>query len=119
MRSSLRFLAIGAALASAAGACKPRTSEYTFPEDYTAAFCAKAQTCLWPGLPNDPDECADVMLPAIEALADECPSFSLSQARNCLADVRRMSCDEAARYQDVYQDPTVCDAVYNCYASSY
>jgi hypothetical protein len=98
-------------------ACKPKTSQYTFPDDYANAFCAKAEVCLLPELPNTREECVAVMLPAIEYLEDECGNFDLSTARNCLAEVRQMSCNDALLYQDPYQNPAACDSVYSCYRS--
>ena len=103
--------------AAMAVSCKPKTSSYTFPQDYTSAFCQKAETCLWAELPNDYDECYDLMLPAVEARRDDCPDFSIGNARDCLEAIRRMSCDDGSLYQDVYQDPIACDNVYNCYSS--
>ena len=114
----LRRLPLFALLGAVVVGCKPRTSEYTFPEDYANAFCAKAEVCLFPELPNDRESCVEEMLPAIEYLEDECGDFDLSTAKNCLAEVRRMSCDDALPYEDVYQDPAACDQVYSCYGSA-
>jgi len=112
-----RRLSVVLLIATAVAGCKPRTSEFTFPEDYANAFCAKAEVCLFPELPNDRESCVEVMLPAIELLESECGNFDLSTARSCLSDVRRMSCDDAIQYEDIYQDPTTCDGVYNCYGT--
>jgi len=114
----LRCLAATALIAASATACKPKTSQYTFPEDYANAFCAKAEVCLLPALPNTRDECVAVMLPAIESLEKECGNFDLPNARSCLSAVRRMGCNDALLYQDPYQDPSACDAVYSCYGAS-
>jgi len=111
----VRRLPFIALLSAVIVGCKPKTSEYTFPEDYANAFCSKAEVCLLPGLPSDRESCVEVMLPAIEALESDCGNFDLSSARSCLSDVRRMSCDDAASYEDVYQNPSTCDQVYNCY----
>ena len=95
--------------------CKPNTSEYTFKQDYAEAFCDKSDVCQWSELPKDRQECIDLLVSALEEDSAYCTDFSTSNAKSCLSEIRRMTCDQGAKYQDTNQYPGSCAAVYDCY----
>ncbi len=99
--------------------CPPRTSEYGFPGDYAAAMCEKSEICQWAELPVDYDECTDLLEAAVDAERDICSDFSLAAARDCLSEIRRMSCDQGSAYQEPGRYPGSCAAVYDCYGTTY
>lgn len=95
-------------------ACKPNTTEGTFIADYAYAVCDKAAICQWAELPNDTDTCVELVTAGMEDFAAYCEDFQISLARDCLSELRRMTCDEGAEYQDPDRFPGSCAGVYQC-----
>ena len=106
-------------IASALVACRPQTSETTFPRDYAAALCDKADVCQLADLPQDYTECVDVIEQAVIDDTYGCSNFSVVSARKCLSELRKMSCDDASPYQEQGRYPGSCAAVYSCYGTLY
>lgn len=95
-------------------ACKPSTTEGTFIADYAYAVCDRAAICQWPELPADTDACVEAVSFGMEEFEAYCGNFQISLARDCLSEIRRMTCDEGMEYQDPDRHPGSCAGVYAC-----
>ena len=95
-------------------ACKPNTTEGTSIADYAYAICDKAAICQWAELPVDQEECVEYVTGGMEEFEAYCGNFQITTARNCLSEIRRMTCDQGSEYQDDDRHPGSCAAVYQC-----
>jgi hypothetical protein len=95
-------------------ACKPKTTEGTFIADYAYGVCNKASICQWSELPADIDECVEIVTAGMEEFEAYCDDFQIGFARDCLSELRRMTCDQGAEYQDPDRHPGSCALVYEC-----